>query len=75
VKVRRQEARGKGKVGENQFAGRDNIFGYLQSTKMMYGADNELELYLEEEAQVNILIQRSKTQAGDRGEEDTATAS
>jgi len=43
---------------------------------MNYGLDNdELEIHHEEEEQVNILTQRSETQAGDRGEEDTATAS
>ena len=41
---------------------------------MMYDADDdELEIHSEDETQVNIPTQMSETQAGDRGEEDSAT--
>ena len=38
---------------------------------MMYADDEKLEIHPEEETQVNISTQRSQTQEGDRGEEDT----
>ena len=68
-------AKGKSKVGESQSAGND-IFSFLQSSKMNYGFDiDELEIYPEEEAQVNIPTQKSEIQTNDRGEEGTATTS
>ena len=66
-------AREKGKVDENQFTGRDDIFVYLRSTpnSIMYDADDdELEINSKEEARVNISILRSETQADNRGEKD-----
>ena len=43
--------KGKGKVGENQFANGNDIFGLLQSSEMNYGLDtDELDIHLEEEA-------------------------
>jgi len=68
-------AKGKSKVGENQFVVGNNIFSFLQLMEMNYDLDNdELEIHLKKEAQVNIPTQRSKTQARDKSEEDTATA-
>ena len=75
--------KGKSKVGESQPAETD-IFSFLQSSKMDYGFDiDELKINPEEEAQVNIPIQRSETRVGNRSEtrvgnrdeEDTAAAS
>ena len=68
--------KGKGKIGENLFADGNDIFGFLQSSEMNYDLDtDELEIHLEEEAQVKIPTQRSETQADDRSEEDSVTAS
>ena len=68
-------AKGKNKIGENQFVAGNDIFSFLQSTEMNYGLDNdELEIYPKEEEQINIPTEWSETQANDRGEENTAIA-
>ena len=71
----RLSKQGKSKVGESQPAGND-IFSFLQSSEINYGLDtDELEIHPEEEAQVNIPTQRSESQTGNRGEEETSAAS
>ena len=69
-------AKGKSNVSENQFVAGNNFFSFLQSMEINYDLNNdELEIHPKKEAQVNILTQRSKTQARNKSEEDTATAS
>ena len=67
-------AKGKSKVGESQPAGNDIFSLHLSEMNYDFNID-ELEIHPEEDAQINILTQRSKTQADDRGEEDTAANS
>ena len=73
MKSKSSSARDKGKVCENQFTGEDDIFGFMQSTlySIFYANNEKLEIHPKKETQVNILTQRSQTQEGDRGEEDT----
>ena len=68
-------ARGKEKVDENQVTDGNDIFGYMQSRSylMKYTNEDELEIYPEEEVQVNTSTQRSQTQVSNRGEEDNAS--